>query len=161
MIHISPTFGDAFADWLNEQSAVPVKTATHNQPLPKFGTPGVILAPPDRHLVVKNRRFVLTNDPEVHSCRPSVDVLFQSVAEEIGRAHNWCSANGNGPRRSSRSSRDSQRRRNDIRPKRRDVRRVRNAARSNSVSAASRVLPLEEIAPALISLATTTEGEKT
>ena len=84
-MHISPAFGKAFADWLNEQSAVPVTVAVHDQPLPPFGTPGAVLAPPDRHLVVRGRRLALTRDAEVHSCRPSVDVLFQSVAQVIGR----------------------------------------------------------------------------
>lgn len=84
VVHISPTFGQLFADWLADQTAIPVSTARHNQPLPPFGSPGVVLAPADQHLVVRDRRLALTRDREVHSCRPSVDVLFQSVAEELG-----------------------------------------------------------------------------
>jgi two-component system chemotaxis response regulator CheB len=84
VLHISPAFGGAIADWLNDQSPIPVALAADGQPLPPAGSPRVVLAPPDRHLVVRGRRLVLTRDAEVHSCRPSVDVLFQSVAEEIG-----------------------------------------------------------------------------
>jgi two-component system, chemotaxis family, protein-glutamate methylesterase/glutaminase len=83
VIHISPAFGRAFADWLNDQSSIPVAMAVHDQPLPPFGAPGALLAPPDRHLIVRGKRLCLTNDSEVHSCRPSVDILFQSVAREI------------------------------------------------------------------------------
>jgi two-component system chemotaxis response regulator CheB len=84
VMHISAAFGGAFADWLNDQSAIPVAMAVHDEPLPAFGVPRAVLAPPDRHLVIRGERLCLTNDPEVHSCRPSVDVLFQSVAQEIG-----------------------------------------------------------------------------
>lgn len=85
IMHISASFGASFAEWLNDQSAVPVRVAEHDQLLPMWGTPGVILSPPDRHLIVRGNRLLLTNDAEVHSCRPSVDVLFRSVAEEIGQ----------------------------------------------------------------------------
>ena len=44
----------------------------------------MILAPPDRHLVLRKGRLHLTRDPERHSCRPSVDVLFESAADAYG-----------------------------------------------------------------------------
>jgi two-component system chemotaxis response regulator CheB len=84
VMHISPAFGGAFAEWLADQTALPVALARHNQALPAFGVPGALLAPPDRHLIVRGNRLQLTGAPELHSCRPSVDVLFQSVAQEIG-----------------------------------------------------------------------------
>jgi two-component system, chemotaxis family, protein-glutamate methylesterase/glutaminase len=85
VMHISPIFGRAFAEWLNDQSSLPVAVAARDQLLPAYGTPGVLLAPPERHLVLRGGRLRLTSEAEVHSCRPSVDVLFQSVAQEIGR----------------------------------------------------------------------------
>jgi two-component system chemotaxis response regulator CheB len=42
------------------------------------------MAPPDSHLIVRDGRLRITHDPERHSCRPSVDVLFESVAAEFG-----------------------------------------------------------------------------
>jgi len=84
VMHITPAFGSAFADWLNDQSPLPVSTAVHGQPLPPIGRPRVLLAPPDRHLKVHQGRLWLNDSPEVHSCRPSVDVLFESVASDIG-----------------------------------------------------------------------------
>jgi two-component system chemotaxis response regulator CheB len=42
------------------------------------------MAPPDSHLTVKGGRLWLTHDSPRHSCRPSVDVLFESIAREYG-----------------------------------------------------------------------------
>lgn len=58
--------------------------AVDGELLPSPGTPHVILATPDRHLTVCDGHVRLTRDPEVYSCRPSVDVLFKSVAQEFG-----------------------------------------------------------------------------
>ena len=44
----------------------------------------IILAPPDRHIVVRDDRIWLDDGPERFSCRPSVDVLFESIAAEHG-----------------------------------------------------------------------------
>jgi two-component system, chemotaxis family, protein-glutamate methylesterase/glutaminase len=44
------------------------------------------MAPPDVHLVIRQGRLRLTHDPMRHSCRPSVDALFESVAREYGSA---------------------------------------------------------------------------
>jgi two-component system chemotaxis response regulator CheB len=85
VMHISLGFGETFAAWLNDQSPIPVVTAKDGDSLPPRGVPRVILAPPDRHLTVRHGRLRLNRDPEVHSCRPSVDVLFESLAAEFGQ----------------------------------------------------------------------------
>jgi two-component system chemotaxis response regulator CheB len=84
VVHINPGFDEAMAAWLNDQSPIPVATAVDGQALPPQPRPQALLAPPDRHLVVKGGRLWLTRDLERHSCRPSVDVLFESVAAELG-----------------------------------------------------------------------------
>jgi two-component system chemotaxis response regulator CheB len=56
----------------------------------------VLMAPPGRHLVVRGQRLALTSDPERHSCRPSVDVLFESVALDCGAASVACLLTGMG-----------------------------------------------------------------
>lgn len=86
VIHISSGFGDSFASWLNDQASFPVTAAVDGERLPPRGTPRAILARPDRHLVLREGRLWLTRDAEVHSCRPSVDVLFESLAQEIGES---------------------------------------------------------------------------
>jgi two-component system chemotaxis response regulator CheB len=54
------------------------------------------MAPPDRHLVVRQGRLRLTQDPERHSCRPSVDVLLESLAREVGAGVVGCLLTGMG-----------------------------------------------------------------
>jgi two-component system chemotaxis response regulator CheB len=50
------------------------------------GTGQVTMAPPDSHLVVQGGGIRLTQDPPRHSCRPSVDILFESAAHAYGPA---------------------------------------------------------------------------
>jgi two-component system, chemotaxis family, protein-glutamate methylesterase/glutaminase len=93
VVHIGACFGASFAEWLDGQTCHSVRFATEGQAL---GTPGVFLAPPDRHLVVQKRRLHLSDGPERHSCRPSVDVLFESVAADVGGAAAACLLTGIG-----------------------------------------------------------------
>lgn len=93
VLHIGEPFGAAFADWLDGQSPHRVHYPQEGQ---RLDAPGVFLAPPGRHLIVRNDRLHLTDDPERHSCRPSVDVLFESVAREYGAAAIACLLTGMG-----------------------------------------------------------------
>jgi two-component system, chemotaxis family, protein-glutamate methylesterase/glutaminase len=96
VIHLSHAFGAGFAEWLNGLSPLPVAFARDNEPLPAPNVARVLLAPPDQHLVVRQGRLRLTSDPERHSCRPSVDVLFESVARELGPRAAACLLTGMG-----------------------------------------------------------------
>lgn len=93
VLHIGEPFGAAFADWLDGQTHNAVRFAREGQPIT---TPGVFMAPPERHLVVHNRRLHMTSGPERHSCRPSVDVLFESIAMECGASVAACLLTGMG-----------------------------------------------------------------
>ena len=85
-LHMASAFSSPLIEWLGRQTSLAVRMATDGEPLPtpRAGSP-VIVAPPDRHLLVDAGRLRLTLDPERHACRPSVDVLFESLAVEIGR----------------------------------------------------------------------------
>lgn len=83
VIHIAEPFGTAFVDWLDDHCALDVRLARHGQPLPARG---VVLAAPGLHLELRGRQLVCERGPERYSCRPSVDVLFESVARECGGA---------------------------------------------------------------------------
>jgi two-component system chemotaxis response regulator CheB len=85
VIHIGEPFAAAFAEWLDRESPLRVSYAVDGEPLPPIGRGLVALAPPDRHLTIRNGRLSLTRDPERHSCRPSVDELFESAARDLGR----------------------------------------------------------------------------
>jgi two-component system chemotaxis response regulator CheB len=95
VLHISEPFGVAFADWLDRQTEWRVKYARDGELIGSTGG-RVIMAPPGNHLVVRDGRLHLTLDPELHSCRPSVDVLFQSVARECGSGAAACLLTGMG-----------------------------------------------------------------
>lgn len=96
VIHIGQPFGAALAEWLGTLLPMPVKEAKHGDPIPPPGAPSLILAPPDKHLMLAGGRMMLDNGPERHSCRPSIDVLFESVASEVGSRAIGCLLTGMG-----------------------------------------------------------------
>jgi two-component system chemotaxis response regulator CheB len=81
VLHIGELFGTSFADWLDGQTGLGVRVAVDGETLPLRG---VVMAPPGRHLVYRGGRLRLTLDAERYSCRPSVDVLFESLAASLG-----------------------------------------------------------------------------
>ena len=86
VLHLGTPFAPAFAEWLAGHIDLPVAYARDGEPLPEPGLGRVVLAPPDLHLVVHAGRLHLTADPPRHHCRPSVDVLFESIARALGPA---------------------------------------------------------------------------
>ena len=83
VLHISEPFGSAFADWLDGQIARRVAFAKDGD-LVSAAAGQVVMAPPGQHLGVRDGRLRLSLEPERHSCRPSVDELFESVARDYG-----------------------------------------------------------------------------
>jgi two-component system, chemotaxis family, protein-glutamate methylesterase/glutaminase len=95
VLHVSEHFGPAIANWLKDVTRRPVRLAEHGEPLSAL-TGQVVMAPPGQHLTVQKKALVLTQDPERHSCRPSVDVLFESVADQFGSRVAACLLTGMG-----------------------------------------------------------------
>lgn len=84
--HMPPGFTAEFAESLDRLSPLEVKEAASGDVV----TPGrAFIAPGDRHMTVVRRRLAqvveLNTDPPVNGHRPSVDVLFSSVASTYGR----------------------------------------------------------------------------
>ncbi len=96
VLHIGQAFAGAFAEWLGAQSPLPVAYANDGEPLPDGRHPRVVVAPPGRHLAVKDGRLKLDDAPERHSCKPSVDVLFESLAAHCGSRVIGCLLTGMG-----------------------------------------------------------------
>jgi two-component system chemotaxis response regulator CheB len=69
-------------DLLAQRSAFPIVEPTHGTPIRRGH---VYLAPPDYHLLVEPGFFSLSVDPPVSCSRPSIDVLFESVAASYRR----------------------------------------------------------------------------
>ena len=95
VLHINEPFGSAFADWLDAQTERGVRHAVDGESVE--GIAGqMIMSPGHSHLVVRDGRLRLTQDAERHSCRPSVDVLFESLAREYGAQGAGCLLTGMG-----------------------------------------------------------------
>jgi two-component system chemotaxis response regulator CheB len=87
--HMPPVFTASLAEHLDQRSRLRVREARDGEPI----LPGtVLIAPGGRHMVVRRSpdpaggpacAIVGINDqPPVNSCRPSVDVLFRSLASQ-------------------------------------------------------------------------------
>lgn len=96
VMHIGESLGMYLADWIDSQSNLRVAYATDGEPLPAVAPGRVLMAPANRHLLVHGGRLRLTRDSERHSCRPSVDVLFESLADELGEHTIACLLTGMG-----------------------------------------------------------------
>jgi len=96
VMHVGKLFTPAFAEWLDRQSSVRVGYAVDGELLPPYGEGRVLMAPPDSHLQLSQGKLRLTQDPERHSCRPSIDVLFESFAQEFGAEGVGCLLTGMG-----------------------------------------------------------------
>jgi two-component system chemotaxis response regulator CheB len=95
VLHIGMPFGPTFAEWLARQIGRPVDFAVDGERLDRAAG-RVVMAPPDQHLLLEGRRLRLSRSPERHSCRPSVDELFESVARDLGPRAVGCLLTGMG-----------------------------------------------------------------
>jgi hypothetical protein len=76
-IHLSPHSPGHLAEMLSTTTGIPVSYATDGQRI----QPGrVLVAPPDRHLVVEDGIVRLSNGPRENRSRPAIDPMFRSAA---------------------------------------------------------------------------------
>ncbi len=85
VIHMPEKFTGTFAARLNDLCRVNVKEAENNE----RALPGnIYLAPGNYHMIVKSigtdNIIKILKGPKVHGQRPAVDILFQSIADNIG-----------------------------------------------------------------------------
>ena len=95
VLHIGEKFGAMLADWLDAQTERRVISAEDGMTVASAAG-AVVMAPPDRHVIVRNGRTYLNQDAERHFCRPSVDVLFESMAREYRGSGAACLLTGMG-----------------------------------------------------------------
>jgi two-component system, chemotaxis family, protein-glutamate methylesterase/glutaminase len=83
--HMPEGFTEMFAQRLHESSAIEVKEAQSGDLL---AAGRALICPGNRHMKVRRMEHgdvaILVDQPRVNGHRPSVDVLFQSVAHEFG-----------------------------------------------------------------------------
>jgi len=84
--HMPPKFTESLAESLNAKTRFQVIEAKNNQTIEQRH---VYIAPGGKHMLIRKKHSqisIQTNDnPPVHGCRPSVDILFQSAADVLGR----------------------------------------------------------------------------
>lgn len=79
--HLDPTHESHLAALLCRKTGQRVKQAEHDEPI----LPGVIyIAPPDEHLLVGVGKIQLAHSQLIHFSRPSIDLMFESVAGMYG-----------------------------------------------------------------------------
>ncbi|RPD47858.1 chemotaxis protein CheB [Hymenobacter sediminis] len=80
--HLSPdSSGEPLVERMNANTGLNCKLARHDEPLEA----GILyLAPPDRHLLVKDSRVLVTKGPRENNYRPAADALFRSAAVAYG-----------------------------------------------------------------------------
>ncbi len=79
--HMPPIFTRQFAESLDKMSQIKVKEAENGE---KISERTAYIAPGDYHMEVEDERIRLHKGPPENNCRPSVDVLFRSMARTYG-----------------------------------------------------------------------------
>lgn len=79
--HLDPTYKSQLASLLALKTSRQVKQAQDGESI----LPGLVyIAPPNEHLLVRARRIQLAHSQLIHFSRPSIDLLFESVAGMYG-----------------------------------------------------------------------------
>jgi two-component system chemotaxis response regulator CheB len=82
VLHVTPTAESHLPRILGRAGALPVTHAVDGEP----ARPGrVYVAPPDRHLLLRDGRWRVVRGPTENHTRPAIDPLFRSAAAACGR----------------------------------------------------------------------------
>jgi two-component system, chemotaxis family, protein-glutamate methylesterase/glutaminase len=95
ILHIDAQFASSFADWLGTQCRHEVRLARDGELLADAAG-HVLVAPADKHATVQHGRIKLIGGPLRNHCRPSIDVLFESLAADLGNRVAACVLTGMG-----------------------------------------------------------------
>ena len=80
VVHIPPYAVSRLPKILSRSGPLPATHAEQGEAI----EPGSLCSPPDRHLLVRNRRIELSRGPRENYTRPAIDPLFRTVARAYG-----------------------------------------------------------------------------
>jgi two-component system chemotaxis response regulator CheB len=156
--HIASGFAEGFSEWLGQSSRFPVHVAADGEYL----LPGhVYVAPDGFHLTVKaDSRIVLNREEAADGLRPSVSYLFDSVAKAFGNNALGVLLTGMG--KDGAKELKAMKHQGSITIAQDEKSSIVHSMPGEAIrlDAATHVLPLEKIAPALISLVKKKDKEK-
>jgi two-component system, chemotaxis family, protein-glutamate methylesterase/glutaminase len=78
--HLDPRHRSLLVELLQRRCQIRIKEAANDEAIEKSV---VYIAPPDRHLLLTDGKTYLTATAFVHFSRPSIDLLFESVAASM------------------------------------------------------------------------------
>lgn len=81
VLHLAPSSPSALPRILERSGRLPCRAARDGEPLEPSQ---ILVAPPDRHLVIEDGHVRLTVGPRENGHRPAIDALFRSAAAERG-----------------------------------------------------------------------------
>ena len=80
VLHIAPGGPSALAAILGRAGPLPCRAVTDHEAL---RTGQILVAPPDRHVLIEDGHVTLSGGPRENGHRPSVDALFRTAAENL------------------------------------------------------------------------------
>jgi two-component system chemotaxis response regulator CheB len=81
VVHIPPYAVSHLPEMLSRAGPLPASHAQHGETIEPRR---IYVAPPDRHLLVRNGRIELSRGPRENHTRPAIDPLFRTVARSYG-----------------------------------------------------------------------------
>lgn len=81
VLHMPPEAPSVLAKIIDRSGPLPASSATHGE---RLEAGRIYVAVPDRHLLVRDHRVVLSEGPTENGHRPAINALFRSVALDFG-----------------------------------------------------------------------------
>lgn len=78
--HLDPRHKSLMAEILQRHCKMKVKEAENDETIQQST---IYIAPPNKHMLVSSGKIALTSSAFVHFTRPSIDLLFESVAADF------------------------------------------------------------------------------
>jgi len=79
--HLESGFDKSFSQWLGESANMPVELA---RDMAKVENGKLVVAPTDKHLIIRNNHYYLDDSERILNQKPSVDMLFTTASEAYG-----------------------------------------------------------------------------